>query len=98
MFVYAMVDNCFEFDSDNKKYVCLHDIDEAKAIWLEYGSDILNLANNRFRSTFVSSCQTRKGDFVNQEALWSQLARTLNKKMKSATWKNRLNVVLKEAA
>ena len=98
MFVFAMINNCFEWDEIKQKYICHYKIDEAKAIWLEYGKDLLNIANNKFKESFSSSFQSRKSDFVNQDALWGKLAKALNKKMRLGSWKERVKVTLKQVA
>ena len=90
MFIHAIIDNCFEYDIDKQEYVCYHNIIEAKAIWLEYGNELLTIANNKFKSNFTTVFKSRKSDFVNQDGLWMELCRTLNKRMRSVTWKIRL--------
>ena len=96
MFVYAMINKCFEYDFVKGEFTQLYDITEAKAIWRECGKELLQLLNGQFRGKFTSEYKSRKSDFINQPAKWTQATGVVAKTIRNGDWRARVKTSLKE--
>tara|TARA_A100001515_G_C4572390_1_gene210165 strand:+ start:224 stop:1489 length:1266 start_codon:yes stop_codon:yes gene_type:complete len=98
LFMYAIVNASFEYDAARGEFTQKYTINEAKAIWLECGREVLELFNNEFTANFTSIYKSRKSDFVNQPSKWTQIANMVLKAISTGAWRNRLVTELLEAA
>ena len=81
MFLYAVLAECFDYNSKRQKFVQERPLKEAKQIWGKFGKEIIMLADKRFKAAFSgeNSNNRRKSDFVNDPSLWSSMERRFRK-------------------
>lgn len=98
IFVYSLVRNCFEWDAASGEFLMIHNLESAKAIWLEGAPEVLKLINDLFVSKFVSDYRARCADFANQPQKWNQASDMIAKTIRKGDWRRRVQTTLKSAA
>lgn len=98
MFVHSVVKNCFEWNGITGKFDMIYDVEQAKAIWMEGGAEVLKLMNKLFVNKFVTEFHTRRADFANQPQKWNQISDMIAKTIRKRDWRDRVQTTLKSAA
>ena len=83
---------------ENLENAVTYDVEQAKAIWMEGGAEVLKLMNKLFVNKFVTEFHTRRADFANQPQKWNQISDMIAKTIRKRSWRDRVQTTLKSAA